>query len=246
MNNKAQIPESVIILAALTVCIAALYYTVTFPGKTVSAISTENVSEMFNEQKKFMVFAEETADLSAQQALADIAKSPSGAKCGKFRDMIIWTDGCPNNNEIKLAFLRKLNDSLISRGIEIKSIDISDKINLVLKEKSAEVKEKNNFIYYRVNYTYSPMISASSDLDFEKIYSAAKSKKAECDSRFLTNTEADKDVKIGRCIEELRFDDWNVAVTSLGNYYSFTLNSKKSYLYDNSFKPIVLIFALQK
>jgi hypothetical protein len=167
-------------------------------------------------------------------------------KCGKFGDLIIWTDGCPNNNEIKSAFIRKLNDSLISRSIEIKSIDIADKINLILKEKSSEVKEKNAFIYYKVNYTYSPKISASADLDFEKIYVSAKSKKAECDSRFLTNTEADKDIKIGRCIEELRFDDWNVAVASLGNYYSFTLTSKKAYLYDNSFKPIVLIFAMAK
>jgi hypothetical protein len=246
MNNKAQIPESVIILAALTICIAALYYTVTFPGKTVSAISTENVSGMFNEQKKFMVFAEEAVDLSAQQALADIAKSPSGMKCGKFGDLIIWVDGCPNNNEIKSAFIKKLNDSLIGRGIEIKSFDLIDGISLVLKEKSSEVKEKNNFIYYKINYTYSPRISASLDLDFEKIYSAAKSKKAECDLRFSTNTEADKDIKIGRCIEELRLDDWNVAVTSSGNYYSFTLNSKKLYFYDNSFKPIALKFALQK
>jgi len=246
MNNKAQIPESVIILAALLVCISALYYTVTFPGKTVSAISTENVSGMFNEQKKFMAFAEEAVDLSSQQALADIAKSPSGMKCGKSGDLIIWTDGCPNNNEIKSVFIRKLNDSLISRGIEIKSIDIADKINLILKEKSSEVKEKNNFIYYKVNYTYSPKILISLDLDFEKIYLAAKSKKSECDLRFLTNTEADKDIKIGRCIEELRLDDWNAAVSSSGNYYSFTLNSKKAYLYDNSFKPIVLQFAMAK
>ena len=233
--KKAQVPEGVIILAAVAICILSLYYTITFPGKTASAISMENVSGMFNEQKKFMVFADEAADLAAQKALADISIFPSGTKCGQTGSTAIWTDGCPDNNEIKEEFSKTLKASLVNYGLEAEKIEFEGKkVIITLKEKSAEIKEKNDFIYYRMNYTYTPKISASADLDFEKIYSAVKAKNNECGK----TASAD-------CISALQLDDWNVNVISSGNYDSFTLNSKKSYFYDNSFKPIVLAFAIK-
>jgi len=247
IKKKAQVPEGVMILAVLAICIASIYYAIIFQGKAVSALTIENASQIYNEQKKFEFYAEDAANLAMQKAYSEIAKFPSGSECGKFGELSIWTDGCPTNSEIERSFIKIFNDSLNSYGIEGKNIAISDKIAVSFKEKYSEIKELNQFMYYKLNYSYVPQVYISRpNLDFEKIYSEAKSKKAECDSRFSTNTEADKDIKIGRCIEELRLDDWNAAVTSSGNYYSFTLNSKKSYFYNNSFQQVKLRFLIKK
>lgn len=246
MKRKAQVPEWIIIFATLAICLAAIYNIATFPGKTASAISIDNASNVYTDEKKFMVYFDEAADLSSIQAFSETAKSPSGSKCGKYGEIIIWADGCPNNTEITTAFVKNLNNSLISYGFQVYQIDISDKIDISLNEKSSEIIEANNLLSYRVNYSHIPEVSIEKpDLDFEKIYASVMDKKTECDLEFKDGRE-NKEASIGVCLGKLNLDGWNTFIASSGGYYLFNFNSKKFYLYDNSFKPLVLAFALKK
>jgi len=222
MNKKAAFTEWTMLLATVILILSSFYFVVMFQGKTANAISIENASDFFREQKKFEIYSEDLAGLAVQQAYSEAVNSV-GSKCGKSGDLIIWTAGCPDNAEIESIFIKRLNETLKSNGLDAKEIIISDKIAMTFS-RSSEMKELSNIAYYRINYSYLPKVFISKpDLDLEQVY----------DEAYAKNVSAS-------------FENWNSAVEDTAGYYKFTLTSKKSYFYDNSFKPVVLTFSFKK
>jgi len=246
MNKKAQLPEWTMIFATLAVCIAVIYYSATFSAKAAGFVSIENVSALMGESQKQAFYASDALSDSVQKAYADTAKNPSGSVCGKLGSVVIWTDGCPKNSEIAGQFKKNVNNSLQAYSLNPSSISLAGGDVLASFEKDYATQEVNNILYYKFEYNQTiNALEKSPDIDFEKIHSLALQKKTECDKRFETNAESDKNVKIARCLEEMRDGNWDAKASFSENYYMFSLSSKKSYFYDNSFKPVILSFALK-
>jgi hypothetical protein len=246
MNNKAQFVDPVMILIAFTVCGAAFYYASSFSSITAEAISINKTVGMFNEQEQLSFYLKDYADIALQGAYAETAKSP--VICAEqIGTIAVWSDKCrPNNQDAKNLLKAKFAEKLSASGKQFNS-EIKEKLNVKFSPIVSNISEKNKMIEYNLSNTLNVEISLDyPKIDFEEIYLAAASKKSECKSRFASNTEADKDVKIARCIEEMGLDNWSSRVTFTGNYYLFTLNSKKLYLYENSLKSAALQFALEK
>ena len=216
--SRAQISVPVLLLVIIAVLGSTFYYAVSFKNLTPDAVNLEKSSQMFSEADKFEFYAKDFASFALQEAYAETAKKP--VTCEQQLGLIpIWS-ACPppNNQEVKNKIKTSFDEKFGMGKSEIK-----DKLNVII-EKNYSISDFNKIYFY--NLSYNQTISFSLDypiIDFYEIYSQAV-------------TEKDK----------LLLDNWDVSVVDNGNYWIFTLNSKKLYLYENSFKPAELRFALVK
>lgn len=217
--KKGQVPEAALILLVLAICVTSLYYAAFFKTAGASAINIDKVSKMDYDSKSYEIYAKDFASFALQQAYAEVVNRP--VTCEQQLGLIpIWGEGdCKPNNQLFKNKLKENFDAKLGMG----QSEIKDKLNVIIG-KNYSISDYNKILFY--NLSYDQTISFSLDypaIDFGDIYSRAV-------------TEKDK----------MTVDNWDVSVEESGNYYIFTLNSKKSYLYDNSFKPAELKFALQK
>ncbi|MEM2956196.1 MAG: hypothetical protein QW041_01290 [Candidatus Pacearchaeota archaeon] len=236
MNSKSQIPEAVLILIALVVCGTTLYYIVTYGTIKAETININKSIDIFNEAEKFDYYIRDFSDMALQESYAEVTKKPLVCQ-EQIGTVAIWSEKCkPNNQEIKNKIKLKFDEKLSKIG-KLFSSEIKEKINVKFEPIIFNNSNKNKFVSYNISYTLFPSFSLDyPKIDFEEIYSAIITKKVECENK--DNQQ--------ECMQQLNFENWNFRLESSTNYYLFTLYSKKSYFYDNSFKPVEFSFAIKK
>lgn len=219
---KAQVSVAVLLLIIIAVCGSALYYAAIFKSITPDAVNIGKSADMFENASEFEFYAKDFASFALQEAYAEVVNKPTA--CKQLALIQIWDDSCyPNNQEIRNKLNKSFYENFAAIG-DFKS-DIKDKLNVVI-ERDYITSDSNKIFFY--NESYNQIISFSLDyptIDFEQIYSKAVIEK-----------------------DKLLLDNWDVSVSSneSSEYHIFTLDSKKLYLYDNSYKPVELKFALHK
>ena len=238
MNNKAQIPEAVLILVAIALCATALYYVYAFAATQAKAVDITGAVNMRYAEKSMAIYLEDYSKMMLQQAYADAIKSQKSCQ-SKLGTADIWDDCMPNDQEIKNHIKDNFNERVLGSGKQATSM-ISDKL-YVAYSAPFNASENTSVMEYRLNNIAQFSFSLEyPKIEMKEIYDSVMAKRTECNS---DSKEVDEIVK---CLYGLKFDNWSIKITPLEVNYLFEMESKDSYFYDNSYKPVIVQFAIRK
>jgi len=242
MNKKAQtsIFEGTLVLFLLVICGYALFSFIGLDKRAESSIiaSTKAV-DMYSEKTKEAFYLEESVKLAAREAFYEIARKGAveNAECKQYKEYFIWESGCMPSNSQFASLFKNAIENYTERKFE--STFENDNLIVNFEDSTMNISEKNNFMFYNINYTFNPLFvldlkDEGIDLDFENIYSSVMEKLGEC--RQMKNTET--------CMNEFKADGWETSVSSESGYILFDLNSEKLFFVNGKLQQITLKFAL--
>lgn len=244
MNKKGQVAEGVLILAALIIASQAIFAAVNYQGTLSSGISTTGqVMDSYFRLEKDDLFHEESAKLAIQEAYATIiAEHTLAANCrsiiSKGENMIVWDEGlCNPDNELTKSKFLELIDKHFERISDKKQFTISfneDKLKFVPVQADLIDKFDDKFAKYRLTRKlFSEFELNYPDLDFEKIYFVAMSKRNTCANSL-------------NCMQGLKIEGWSGSIKSETREFAYTWVSDVKYLYNGGYLPLELRFAVEK
>ena len=244
-GKKAQIPEAVIVLAALIIVVQAFFAVASHQQFVTESFSPPNELIDFYYIFEIEEFLDkDAARLAIQISYAKAASKPAvkdASVCKSVGAVSIWTDNCaPSNAKIKDSFLQEVSEQfkIIADKKKFKVSSEGDQVKFLSAELKPRTKFSKGKAIYDIAYKFQPTFSLKyPDLDFEKVYGLAIGRKEFCKNDPLA---------FGTCMNGLVVKDWEVSSSLQASYIIFTLKSDKSYFYDGEFKPVEMKFAIEQ
>lgn len=254
-NKKAGIFAAGMILAML-IFMTTAWFAFSTTNKRISAeISTLPIlNSYYNEQDRFLLYAQEAQKLAASQALYNIAKDaaidPISESCNLMNNYMLWNEHCSPKTEIVkqklLDYYNKTFDASIKAYPDekmhsdyISEITETKELSSTAQAISLNSEKQGSFAKYNLSYSFNPSIKLNLTEqniyleDFEIIYN----KIAACNKNL-------------ECIKAISLEHWNIAIEEQTSYFLFKLKTKTFHFFheDNieKYKPIELNFIIEK
>ena len=246
-NKRAQIPEMVMIIAALIVCSSAVYVVTIYKANVQTSVMVpQNVLDFYSNLDKAEIFNKDAGMLAINAAFEKaLSKPASQASCVRIfpkdkPEVAVWSESCgPNDAQLKNDLLAGLPDSFSEITGKEKFSFAYEGDGIVFTP--SEVESSTYFIgeltKYNVTHRFSEPFSLKyPEISISKAFNGAIARKSLC--------KAGKNFE--SCMGALSLAGWRSSSRIEGNHVLFDMKSEKSYFYDNSYKPFEFSFAIQK
>jgi len=134
LTKKAQLFNIGLVLITIAVLITALIMFKPYEGKEQFKIGPKQfqVFKQIQENEKHLLYIDQAAKLSAQQAIYDLTSNAGfyNPKCGTYQNYNLWNKNCYPDYELNLKiyltqnlgpYLNELSNSFLSPGTKVKS-----------------------------------------------------------------------------------------------------------------------------
>ncbi len=239
-NKRAQIPEAFIFISMMLVAGYSLYIVYQFNADFANRVTVPTeLSDIYGNQDRFEIFAEQSGALSVVGAFAEISKVNSNCPSLAPGLIPIWDSGCgPVKNKINEAFAKEID----SRFKALLKSDRNYKIsiggeNIIFEFENYAVNFTGKG--YNGTYSYRTKFSLENPLkeDFETIYKKALQRENDCRN--------ENSMSLDKCMGKLALNDWKASCSASGQYTVCTLSTNKYYSYGNSLSRVESKFALK-
>ena len=243
-SRKAQVPEAVLILAVMIICVQTIYSTAIFKAEIAKALGPpKEVMDFYRNIDSLEISIKEAGRLSINKGFSEALAKPANCKIifSEQKQVAVWTEICgPANNKLKEDLLGETSKSFSNMTGKKKFIIEykDDRMSFTPSDIQSSVYVIGDFSIYNITYRFgSPFELSYPTADVGRIYSDSIAKKKSC--------ERDKR-ELETCMGSMQFPGWKSSSKTEGNYLLFTLKSEKNYPYDGGFKPVEIRFAIQK
>lgn len=222
--------------------------------------SLENLSNIYEVSDRLSLYLKEAAKFSAHQSFYTLVQEaaidkdrPCFTRSYQNINVVIWSEQCkPEQDFIEQKFFLEYDKSLsifLNNYPEKNNVTTSytlenNTITTIVKT-TLTTEQSTAYAIYNLSYDLNRnfVLNLTDEQiwldDFPKIYEKASSKIKECKGK--TNIE--------KCLEEMRFEQWDFDAIPFGTWIFFEFSTKKPFFFEDEtgqeqFKKIILKFGL--
>jgi len=246
-NNRGQIFEGVLLLAAIAIFTYSLYAIFTFEKNVAQEIAPpREIYGMYYSEDNFKIYGEEGSKLLVDQAFSEAINGLSSGKCRTLGDgTAIWENSCiPSSAEFNKLLFDDLENQFRNSFSAYKdykhkfTID-AGKVRILFDVINLNISTKR----YNASYSYTVNFSVQYPIteDPRSVAEIIDKKINDC-NKFA---EEGMVLDIAGCAKQFTLKSWDSKCSLENVYLKCKLSTKEYYFYNESYRPIEMNLALK-